>query len=137
MQGIEMQPVLSAGLLDSEREDLRSRFEKRVEKVRTKPMDVFAFRPMERPPFIVNSAFYWTFGLDPETIPDAYYDDPAVMTRFQERAYYDQVCAIEDDFVPYLMPWFGTAVVASAFGCRIEFFPKQDPAVNPPDAAGS
>jgi uroporphyrinogen-III decarboxylase len=38
---------------------------------------------------------------------------------------------IDDDFVPYLMPWFGTVVVASAFGCPVEFYPKQDPATNP------
>jgi uroporphyrinogen-III decarboxylase len=29
------------------------------------------------------------------------------------------------------MPWFGTGVVASGFGCRIEFPSKQDPAVSP------
>ena len=92
---------------------------------------MFAFRKVDQPPFIVNSALYWVFGLDPETFPDTYFDDPAVMTRFQERTYYDQVKEIDDDFVPYLMPWFGTAVVASAFGSQIEFPPKQDPAVNP------
>jgi uroporphyrinogen-III decarboxylase len=53
------------------------------------------------------------------------------MTSFQERTYYEQVREIDDDFVPYLMPWFGTVVAASAFGCRIEFPPKQDPAVSP------
>ena len=53
------------------------------------------------------------------------------MTAFQERTYYDQVKAIDDDFVPYLMPWYGTVVAASALGCQIEFYPKQDPAANP------
>jgi uroporphyrinogen-III decarboxylase len=53
------------------------------------------------------------------------------MTRFQERTFYDQVKEIDDDFVPYLMPWFGTVVTASALGCQIDFIPKQDPAANP------
>ena len=48
---------------------------------------------------------YWVFGLDPETLPDDYVTDPAVMINFQERTYYDQVKEIDDDFVPYLMPW--------------------------------
>ncbi len=83
------------------------------------------------PPFIVNGALYWIFGLDPDTLPDDYVQDPAVMTAFQERTYFEQVKEIDDDFVPYLMPWFGTIVAASALGCRIEYFPKQDPAANP------
>ncbi len=53
------------------------------------------------------------------------------MTHFQEQTYYDQVKSIDDDFVPYLMPWFGTIVAASAFGCEIEFPYKADPAANP------
>jgi len=125
------QPPLTTPLSSDEREDFRRQFEKRLEKVKAKTADAFAFRKVEQPPFIVNSALYWVFGLDPDTLPDAYFDDPAVMTDFQERTYYDQVKEIDDDFVPYLMPWFGTGVVASAFGCQIEFPPKQDPAVNP------
>ena len=118
-------------LTGAEREDFRQRFEKRLQKVEAKTADVFAFKEVEQPPFFVNSAFYWLFGLDMDTFPDKYFDDPAVMTNFQERTYYDQVKEIEDDFVPYLMPWFGTVVTASAFGCKVEFPPKQDPAVNP------
>lgn len=118
-------------LSPAEREDFRRLFEKRLEKVKAKTADVFAFKEVAQPPFIVNAALYTTFGPDPDTFPDSYYDDPAVMTNFQERACYDQVKAVDDDFVPYLMPWFGTGVTASAFGCRIDFPPKQDPAVNP------
>ncbi len=53
------------------------------------------------------------------------------MTSFQERSYYEQVRDVADDFVPYLVPWLGTAVVASAFGGRVEFLPRQDPATDP------
>ena len=102
-----------------------------MEKVKAKTADVFAFRKVDRPPFIVNAAPYWAFGLHPENFPDRYYDDPEVMTQFQERNYYEQVLAVDDDFVPYLMPWFGTAVTASALGCRVDFLVKMDPAVNP------
>ena len=121
-----MQPLSAV-----ERADFQQRFECRLAKVAAKTADVFAFKPVEKPPFVVNGAMYWIFGLDPETLPEDYCQDPAVMTTFQERTYYDQIKEIDDDFVPYLMPWFGTIVAASAFGCKIEFLYKQDPAANP------
>jgi uroporphyrinogen-III decarboxylase len=115
----------------AERADFQRRFDQRLAKVEAKTADVFAFKPVKQPPFMVNSALYWIFGLDTDTLPEAYCEDPAVMTTFQERTYYDQIKEIDDDFVPYLMPWFGTIVAASAFGCKIEFPYKQDPAANP------
>ncbi len=115
----------------TEREDFRRLFEKRLEKVAAKTEDLFSFKAVKEPPFMMNSALYWLFGLDMDTFPADYFDDPAAMVNFQERTYYDQVKEIEDDFVPYLMPWYGTVVAASAFGCQIEFIPKQDPAANP------
>jgi hypothetical protein len=118
-------------LTAAEREDFRQRFERRLAKVKPKTADVFAFKPVEQPPLIVNSAFYWVFGLDTDNFPASYFTDPATMTSFQERMLYDQIREVEDDFVPYLMPWFGTVVVASAFGCPIHFLPKQDPAADP------
>ena len=118
-------------LSEVEREEFKVSFEKRLNKIKAKTADVFAFKQVEEPPYLVNSALYWVFGLDMETFPDDYFDDPAVMTTFQERTYYDQVKEIDDDFVPYLVPWFGTIVAASAFGCKIKYMPKQDPAADP------
>ncbi|HEX7975808.1 MAG TPA: uroporphyrinogen decarboxylase family protein [Anaerolineales bacterium] len=123
--------ALTKPLSDAEREDFRQLFEKRLEKVAAKTDDLFAFKTVKEPPYVVNSALYWLFGLDMELFPDDYFAEPAAMVNFQEQTYYNQVKEIEDDFVPYLMPWFGTVVAASAFGCQIEFFPKQDPAANP------
>ena len=124
-------PWTTEPLTDQERTEFRQLFEQRLAKVKTKTADVFAFKDTAEPPYIVNSALYWVFGLDPDTFPDDYFTNPAVMTTFQERTYYDQVKEIDDDFVPYLMPWFGTVVTASALGCKIEYPPKQDPAANP------
>jgi uroporphyrinogen-III decarboxylase len=118
-------------LSSAEREDFRARFEKRLEKVKAKTADVFAFKEVDQPPFIVNSALYTAFGLDPETFPDRYYDDPQAMIDLQERNYYEQLKGVDDDFAPYLMPWFGTAVTASALGCQVDFPPRLDPTVNP------
>jgi uroporphyrinogen-III decarboxylase len=124
-------PWTTEPLTEAERADFRRRFDARLARVAAKTADVFAFKDVKEPPFIVNSALYWIFGLDPDTLPDDYVTEPAVMTAFQERTFYDQVKEIDDDFIPYLMPWFGTVVTASALGCQIEFQPKMDPAANP------
>jgi len=121
----------STRLSAEDREDFRRRFNRRLDAVKPKTADVFAFRELDEPPFLVNSAFYWVSGLNTDDFPDAYFDDPSVMTDYQERLYYEQVREIDDDFVPYLMPWFGTVVAASAFGCRVEYPPRQDPAADP------
>ena len=118
-------------LLPAEREEFRHLLDKRLEKVKVKTAEAFAFKDLKQPPFIVNAAPYWGFALEPETFPDGLFDDPAVMTNAQERMYYDQIKEVDDDFVPYLMPWLGTFVAASAFGSQIEFLPKQDPVLNP------
>jgi uroporphyrinogen-III decarboxylase len=122
--------TITPPLTPDERADFTKRFEQRLAKVDAKTADVFAFKPTQEPPYIVNSALYWLFGLDMDTFPEDYFD-PEGMLNFQERSYYDQVKEIDDDFVPYVMPWFGTVVAASALGCQIEFPPKQDPAANP------
>lgn len=118
-------------LTPPEREDFQKLFNKRVAKVDTKVAEMYAFTPVDRPPFQVNGSFYHLFGMASNAIPDDYLTDPAVMMAFQERNYYEQVRAVDDDFVPTLIPWLGTAVVASAFGCKVKFPPKQDPAVDP------
>ena len=118
-------------LTPAEREDFGRRLLCRLPTVQAKTADAFAFKETTDPPVVVNSAFYWVFGLNTDDFPEDYFTDPAVMTSFQERLYYDQFCDIEDDWIPYLMPWFGTVVTASAFGCRVQFPPRQDPAVDP------
>ena len=54
--------------------------------MKAQPADVFAFRDVKTPPYVISSsAMYWVFGLDPETLPDDYVTDPTVMIDFQER----------------------------------------------------
>ena len=118
-------------LTPAERQDLRQRFEARLARSTSRTDDVFAFRPVDRPPLAVTAALYFLFGRRPESIPGALFDDPAVMLADQERRLYDHLRNVDDDFVPYVMPWFGTVVAASAFGCKVGFPSRQDPAVDP------
>jgi hypothetical protein len=114
-----------------ERSDFETLFARRHAKVKARTDDVFAFRKAYSPLFQVNAAFYHLFGLDPTMIPDDYFSSPAAMTAFQERLYYTQVENIDDDFVPCLVPWFGTVVMASALGCRVQIPSRMDPAADP------
>jgi hypothetical protein len=62
-------PWTTVPLTEDERADFRRRFDARLAKVKAKTADVFAFRDVKAPPYIVSSAMYWVFGLDPETLP--------------------------------------------------------------------
>jgi hypothetical protein len=68
-------------------------------------------------PILIGTPCYFGFGNKPR--PRAYWEDPKVMVEFQENAYMSHLTQIHDDMVPYFMPWFGTGVLASAFGSTI------------------
>src|ERR1700690_4015422 len=114
-------------LTDAEREEFQKLFRARLSKVEQKTADAFAFRKVDTPPFMVNSSFYHLFGIDPDLVAPDYFDTPAAMTRFQERTLYEQVKAVDDDFVPCLVPWFGCVVMASALGCSVQIPRGMDP----------
>lgn len=67
-------------------------------------------------PVIANTPNYFAFGNDLR--PDGYWTDPSVMLAFQQDGYEKHLQTVDDDFVPYFMPWFGTGVLATAFGCQ-------------------
>ena len=52
-----MKPWTTEPLSTAERQDFQSLFAPVWPKVEAKTADVFAFRPVEQPPFMVNSAF--------------------------------------------------------------------------------
>ena len=109
----------------------RALFDRRLQKVKEKTDAVFGFEDVGFPPFLANGSFYHLFGMEEARIPEDYFDDPRVMTDLQETLCLEQLTSVEDDFVPYLVPWFGTGVLASALGAQVEFLADSDPAVNP------
>jgi hypothetical protein len=66
-------------------------------------------------PVIAHTPCYFGFGNAPR--PAGYWHDPALMLSFQQDGYEAHLRNVEDDTVPYFMPWFGTGVLATAFGC--------------------
>ena len=93
----------------------------------------FEFRDTKDVPFIFNTANYFSFGYAPEELPDDYYTSPQAMLDRQTRQFENHFRCIEDNYVPYLMPWYGTGVTASAFGIGVNFLEKMDPTTEVPD----
>jgi len=69
-------------------------------------------------PMVINTPCYFGYGNDP--VPAGYWDDPAVMVKHQEDGFVKHLRAVDDDTIPYFMPWFGTGVLASSFGCKVK-----------------
>ena len=115
--------------------DLRPRVRKLIR--------AFSGAPVMTPedvPILVNTPCYFAFGTADK--PQDYFDNPASMWRYQADGYARHLSRVSDDIVPYFMPWYGTGVLASAFGCEIRRGQQDDdPAVagpcihSPADAA--
>ena len=89
---------------------------------------------MARPPIVIQDANYSLAGEDPAGIPDDYFAEGgfAAMLERQARRIDAHLKRFDDEYVPFLFPWYGTGVVPSALGCEIVFPPKQEPAVAGP-----
>ncbi len=83
-------------------------------------------------PIMINTPCYFAFGN--KAVPEDYFTDPAAMVEYQASGYEKHLALVHDDYMPYFMPWFGTGVLASAFGCKIKLEPGpgNDPAVAGP-----
>ena len=87
----------------------------------------------ETAPYLIYDANYWLFGDVPEHIPIDYCDvDPTSMIRYQQEGIERHMANYDDAYIPFLMPWYGTGVLASGFGVNIKFQPCMDPAVDLP-----
>ncbi len=83
-------------------------------------------------PIVINTPGYFSFAsLDK---PADYYTNPASMYQYQANGFEKHLRLVDDDLVPYFMPWFGTGVLASGFGAQIRVpeDPADDPAVAGP-----
>jgi uroporphyrinogen-III decarboxylase len=82
-------------------------------------------------PYMINDVNYWLFGDLPENIPPDYCDeDPSSMIDFQVGKIERHMAEYDDVYIPFLMPWYGTGVLASGFGVDVVFQDRMDPAVD-------
>ena len=87
--------------------------------------DTFRFQNMSVP-FVINTANYFSFGYGNE-LPEDYYTSSESMYERQIEQFRYHYDLVHDDYVPYLMPWFGTGVMASGFGVDTVFNGRMDP----------
>lgn len=110
-------------------ENVLSHWQPRIDRAEAELAETFRFRN-QHPAIVVVDSNYWTFGDPAAEIPDDYYTDPASALRYQLakiEKHFENIP--DDDYVPFLHPWFGTGVLASAFGIKLIYTPKADPAV--------
>jgi hypothetical protein len=69
-------------------------------------------------PLVINTPCYFGFGNNP--MSKDYWTSPASMVKYQEDGFLKHLSQVDDDTVPYFMPWFGTGVIASSFGCKVK-----------------
>ena len=94
--------------------------------------EAFQFKNQESP-YIIYDVNYWLFGALQEEIPEGYCsEDPSIMTNYQAQKIEIHMREYQDVYIPFLMPWFGTGVLASGFGIDVKFLDKMDPAVDLP-----
>ena len=93
-----------------------------------------AFRLAEpaEPPVMIWPFHYIVCGADPARVAEGLFDSPARMMDYQVRFCEEHLAAVDDDFIPYLTPYMGTGILASAFGCRMHFAHWRDPSVAAP-----
>jgi hypothetical protein len=84
------------------------------------------------PPVMVWPIHYIACGCSADRLPPDLFESAAAMTGFQTRLCEAHLEAVDDDFQPYLTPYLGTGVLASALGCRMHFAPGRDPSVAGP-----
>jgi uroporphyrinogen-III decarboxylase len=110
---------------------LREKYRERDARAKETLKSVFEFRN-KGAAFVVNDANYWTFGELAGNIPEDYYgDDPGSMFRYQLAKIERHYSFHQDDcYLGFLMPWYGTAVLASGFGHPVIRNYKQDPAAD-------
>jgi uroporphyrinogen-III decarboxylase len=113
--------------MDNVPEKYKARNQKTMELV----TETFDFKNVDDAPIIMNSANYFLFGYPESEIPDDYFTNPEIMYNRQVGQFNRHFDLVEDNYVPYLMPWFGTGVLASGFGMNIISLPKMDPTTDP------
>ncbi|MEI6647758.1 MAG: uroporphyrinogen decarboxylase family protein [bacterium] len=92
--------------------------------------NVYRHAPDGEVPFLVSDVNYWLSGETPELIPADYFTDFGTMMRYQVEKIRGHLERYDDDYVPFLMPWYGTGVLPSALGATILFQAGMDPAVH-------
>jgi len=122
----EYEPRISASYQKMEN---CKKYESRISASYQKIEDAYRHRDNAPMPFIVADVNYFISGEAPELIPADYFSDFDSMMQYQVNKMERHMEQFDDDYVPFLFPWYGTGVLASGFGSEVVFEDKMDPAV--------
>jgi uroporphyrinogen-III decarboxylase len=109
--------------------DIAARYADRIAASYVRIEDAYRHRDNGVVPFQVADVNYWLSGETPALIPDDYFTHCESMLQYQVQKIQRHMEAYDDDYIPFLFPWYGTGVIPSALGAKIVFQPKMDPAV--------
>jgi hypothetical protein len=103
----------------------------RDSRARARVARAYRFEAVDPLPVVIQDTNYSITGEEPDTVPDGYFDDGSfgTMVDYQVRKIAAHLERYDDDYVPYLFPWYGTVVVPSALGSDVLFQPREEPAV--------
>jgi hypothetical protein len=111
---------------------LKEKYSARDQRSLERIKEVYAFKNRQAP-YVIYDAPYWLFGEQEAAIPNGYCgENPEIMMKFQLDniiTHYESNDYPDDCYCGFLMPWFGTGVLASGFGIGVEIPEKMDPAV--------
>jgi uroporphyrinogen-III decarboxylase len=91
---------------------------------------VYEFADYKEPPVLIGDFNYWIEGEIPGATPSDYFSNPKSMLDFQIQKINIHMASIDDSYIPFLMPWYGTTVVPSAFGSKVVYKPNGDPVLS-------
>lgn len=106
----------------------------RFERASARIADAYRHAATDRPPIVIQDANYSLMGEEPDTMPDDYFLEGAFESQLSRQVgkIETHLARYDDEYLPFLLPWYGTGVVPSALGCSILFQPKEEPAVEGP-----
>jgi hypothetical protein len=111
-------------------ENVLNKWKARINSAELELATTFQFKNGKAPVVIVDTN-YWTFGDLADDIPTNHYTQPASAFQYQMGKIERHFTNIQNDaYIPFLHPWYGTGVLASAFGVKIICNEKADPAVD-------
>lgn len=109
--------------------NVNEKYKTRISESYQKIKEAYEYRDDGILPFQVSDVNYWISGETPELNPDDYFTDCETMMQYQVKKIERHMERFDDDYIPFLFPWYGTGVLASGFGSEIAFQDKMDPAV--------
>lgn len=82
-------------------------------------------------PIIIQTAIPVATGQDHDEFPKDYFVNPKSQLEFQTKGIEEHLEKVDDDYIPYFWPWYGSCIMQDYFNASITFPKDGDPAAFP------